>query len=167
VWGVMSRIRVNVRGRDSSELLSYGRLVLPSQCAPELPEAGFYPGNPSGTSAAAIIRLMLAQGRRRIGIRTARENDSVLVEISDDGPVGTEGDRDRVFAPFFTTKVVGKGTDIGADISHRIVVEQHGGDICFTSEPGDSRFQERLPPIDGSVDRETPRNVVRSPEACQ
>jgi signal transduction histidine kinase len=109
---------------------------------------------------------MLAQGRRRIGIRTARENDSVLVEISDDGRVGTEGDRDRVFAPFFTTKVVGKGTDIGADISHRIVVEQHGGDICFTSEPGDSRFQERLP-IDGSVDRETPRNVVRSPEACQ
>lgn len=164
--GVMSRIRVNVRGRDTSELLSYGRLVLPSQCAPELPEAGFYPGNPSGTSAAAIIRLMLAQGRRRIGIRTARENDSVLVEISDDGPVGTEGDRDRVFAPFFTTKVVGKGTDIGADISHRIVVEQHGGDICFTSEPGDSRFQERLP-IDGSVDGETPRNVVRSPEACQ
>ena len=164
--GVMSRIRVNVRGRDSSELLSYGRLVLPSQCAPELPEAGFYPGNPSGTSAAAIIRHMLAQGRRRIGIRTARENDSVLVEISDDGPVGTEGDRDRVFSPFFTTKVVGKGTDIGADISHRIVVEQHGGDICFTSEPGDSRFQERLP-IDGSVDGETPRNVVRSPEACQ
>lgn len=157
---------MNVRGRDSSELLSYGRLVLPSQCAPELPEAGFYPGNPSGTSAAAIIRLMLAQGRRRIGVRTARENDSVLVEISDDGPVGTEGDRDRVFSPFFTTKVVGKGTDIGADISHRIVVEQHGGDICFTSEPGDSRFQERLP-IDGSVDRETPRNVVRSPEACQ
>ena len=166
MWGVMSRIRVNVRGRDTSELLSYGRLVLPSQCAPELPEAGFYPGNPSGTSAAAIIRLMLAQGRRRIGIRTARENDSVLVEISDDGPVGTEGDRDRVFSPFFTTKVVGKGTDIGADISHRIVVEQHGGDICFTSEPGDSRFQERLP-IDGSVDGETPRNVVRSPEACQ
>ena len=163
---VMSGIRVNVRGRDSSELLSYGRLVLPSQCAPELPEAGFYPGNPSGTSAAAIIRLMLAQGRRRIGVRTAQENDSVLVEISDDGPVGTEGDRDRVFSPFFTTKVVGKGTDIGADISHRIVVEQHGGDICFTSEPGDSRFQERLP-IDGSVDGETPRNVVRSPEACQ
>jgi Histidine kinase-, DNA gyrase B-, and HSP90-like ATPase len=134
--GVMSRIRVNVRGRDTGELLSHGRLVLPSLCAPELPEAGFYPGNPSETSAAAIIRLMLAQGRRRIGIRTARENDSVLVEISDDGPVGTEGDRDRVFAAFFTTKVVGKGTDIGSDISHRIVVEQHGGDICFTSEPG-------------------------------
>ena len=166
MWGVMSRIWVNVRGRDTSELLSYGRLVLPSLCAPKLPEAGFYPGNPSGTSAAAIIRLMLAQGRRRIGIRTARENDSVLVEISDDGPVGTEGDRDRVFEPFFTTKNVGKDTDIGADISHRIVVEQHGGDICFTSEPGDSRFQERLP-IDGSVDGETPRNVVRSPEACQ
>jgi hypothetical protein len=161
--GVMSRIRVNVRGRDTSELLSYGRLVLPSLCAPELPEAGFYPGNPSGTSAAAIIRLMLAQGRRRIGIRTARENDSVLVEISDDG---TEGNRDRVFEPFFTTKEVGKGTDIGSDISHCIVVEQHGGDLCFTSKPGDSRFQGSLPK-DGSVDGEAPRNVVRSPEACQ
>jgi len=109
---------------------------------------------------------MLAQGRRRIGIRTARENDSVLVEISDDWTVGTEGDRDRVFEQFFTTKEVGKGTDIGSDISHGIVVEQHGGDICFTSKPGDSRFQERLP-IAGSVDGETPRNVVRSPEAGQ
>ena len=109
---------------------------------------------------------MLAQGRRRIGIRSARENDSVLVEISGDGTGDTEGDRDCVFEPFFTTKEVGKGTDIGSDISHCIVVEQHGGELCFTSKPGDSRFQGRLPKH-GSVDGEAPRNVVRSPEACQ
>ena len=109
---------------------------------------------------------MLAQGRRHIGIRTTRENDWVLVEISGDGTGDTEGDRDCVFEPFFTTKEVGKGTDIGSDMSHGIVVEQHGGDLCFTSKQGDSRFQERLPK-DGSVDGETPRNVVRSPEAGQ
>ena len=103
--------------------------------------------------AIAIIRLMLAQGRRRIGIRTARENDWVLVEISDGGPGVPEGVRDRVFKPFFTTKDIGKGTGTGLNTSYRIVVEQHGG---YT------RFQVRLP-MEGSVDREALRNAVRSP----
>ena len=84
-------------------------------------------------------------GRGRVGIRTAREGDRVLVEISDDGPGIPEGVGDRIFEPFFTTKDVGKGTGIGLDISRRVVVEQHGGDIRFTSEPGDTRFQVRLP----------------------
>jgi signal transduction histidine kinase len=51
----------------------------------------------------------------------------------------------RVFEPFFTTKAVGEGTGLGLDISYRIVVNGHGGDIFLESRPGDTRFKVRLP----------------------
>lgn len=84
-------------------------------------------------------------GQGRIGIRVAREDDRLVVEISDDGPGIPEGIRNRVFEPFFTTKGVGEGTGLGLDVARRIVVNGHGGDIRFSSEPGDTRFQVRLP----------------------
>ena len=85
------------------------------------------------------------QGEGNIKVRTARENDRVLVEITDDGPGIPEEIQDRIFEPFFTTKDVGKGTGIGLDISYRVVVEDLGGDIRVLSDPGDTRFQVRLP----------------------
>ena len=90
-------------------------------------------------------------GDGRITLRTARENGRVLVEISDDGPGIPEDVRARIFEPFYTTKDVGKGTGLGLDISYRVVVEDHKGDIRVLSEPGNTRFQVRLPilPEDG------------------
>jgi signal transduction histidine kinase len=51
----------------------------------------------------------------------------------------------RVFEPFYTTKGVGAGVGLGLDISYRIVVGRHGGDIRVVSQPGDTRFEVRLP----------------------
>jgi signal transduction histidine kinase len=84
-------------------------------------------------------------GHGSITIRTATENGRVLVEIADDGPGIPEDVRERIFEPFYTTKDVGEGTGLGLDISHRVVVEDHKGDIRVLSEPGDTRFQVRLP----------------------
>ena len=53
--------------------------------------------------------------------------------------------RTRAFEPFFTTKDVGKGTGLGLDISRRIVVERHGGEISFDSTPGGTTAHVRLP----------------------
>ncbi len=53
--------------------------------------------------------------------------------------------RQRIFEPFFTTKPVGQGTGLGLDISYRIVVARHGGDLTVESQPGDTRFVVRLP----------------------
>jgi signal transduction histidine kinase len=53
--------------------------------------------------------------------------------------------RDRIFEPFFTTKPVGEGTGLGLDISWRIIVNSHHGDLRVESVPGDTRFRVRLP----------------------
>ncbi len=78
-------------------------------------------------------------------MRTALDRDQVLVEFADTGAGIPAGIQDRIFEPFFTTKPVGQGTGLGLDISWRIVVNRHHGDLRVESVPGDTRFQVRLP----------------------
>jgi signal transduction histidine kinase len=78
-------------------------------------------------------------------IRTYRQEDGLIVSVEDTGPGIPEELKKRVFEPFFTTKPVGEGTGLGLDISYRIVVNGHGGDIFVESEPGDTKFQVKLP----------------------
>ena len=68
----------------------------------------------------------------------------VVVEIADTGP-GILKTSPRIFEPFFTTKPVGEGTGLGLDISWRIIVNRHGGDITVHSEPGKTTFVVTLP----------------------
>ena len=87
------------------------------------------------------------EGEGMLTIRTARDNDFLLVEICDTGPGVPAEIQERIFEPFFTTKPVGEGTGLGLDISWRIVVNKHHGDLRVESVPGDTRFQVRLPLI--------------------
>jgi signal transduction histidine kinase len=84
-------------------------------------------------------------GEGTLTVRTAAVDESVVVEIGDTGPGVPEEIRARIFEPFFTTKGVGEGTGLGLDISYRIVVNKHHGNITLVSEPGDTRFQVTLP----------------------
>jgi signal transduction histidine kinase len=77
-------------------------------------------------------------------IRTDCEPQMVLVEIGDTGKGIPPEIEDRIFDPFFTTKDVGAGRGLGLDLAFRIV-QKHRGDIRFTSRPGDTNFQVRLP----------------------
>jgi signal transduction histidine kinase len=84
-------------------------------------------------------------GTGTLTVRTGLDRDEVFVEIGDTGPGIPEQIKDRIFEPFFTTKPVGEGTGLGLDISWRIVVNKHHGDIKVQSAPGDTRFVVRLP----------------------
>ncbi|HCT76735.1 MAG TPA: histidine kinase, partial [Micromonosporaceae bacterium] len=78
-------------------------------------------------------------------LRTGRDEDRIFVEVADTGPGIPQAIRPRIFEPFFTTKPVGEGTGLGLDISYRIVVNKHHGDIRVDSVPGNTRFRVLLP----------------------
>ncbi len=84
-------------------------------------------------------------GQGTLTVRTGLDRDRVLVEIGDTGPGVPPEIRERIFEPFFTTKAVGEGTGLGLDISWRIIVNKHHGDLEVESVPGDTRFRVRLP----------------------
>ena len=89
------------------------------------------------------VQAMAGQGT--LTVRTAREDDCVVVSIGDTGPGVPPEIVGRIFEPFFTTKPVGEGTGLGLDISWRIVVKKHHGDIQVDSKPGETWFLVRLP----------------------
>jgi len=80
-----------------------------------------------------------------ITIRTSAPDGYVLAEIEDDGPGMAPEVMARVFDPFFTTKPPGKGTGLGLNISHNIVVQEHKGRIEVGSQPGRTTFRVFLP----------------------
>nr|WP_237843648.1 ATP-binding protein [Cellulosimicrobium cellulans] len=84
-------------------------------------------------------------GSGTLTVTTRRADDRAEVEIADTGPGIPDDVRPRIFEPFFTTKPVGQGTGLGLDISWRIVVNKHHGDLTVTSVPGDTRFVVHLP----------------------
>lgn len=81
----------------------------------------------------------------KIEIRTCKEGNCAIVEITDNGPGIPDAVKARIFEPFFTTKGVGSGTGLGLDIAHRIVVGRHGGDIFFNSSEQGTTFTVRIP----------------------
>ncbi|GII26361.1 ATP-binding protein [Planosporangium mesophilum] len=111
-----------------------------------LPRIPAHPGELNQVWTNLIDNAVQAMnGSGTLTIRTGLDGDRILVEIGDNGPGIPAELRQRVFEPFFTTKPVGEGTGLGLDIAYRIVVNRHGGDIGLVSEPGDTRFQVRLP----------------------
>jgi len=69
----------------------------------------------------------------------------VATSVADSGPGIPEGDAERVFDPFYTTKDPGKGTGLGLAIVAR-AVEDAGGTIWVTrSREGGAAFRILLP----------------------
>ena len=67
----------------------------------------------------------------------------IVVDVIDDGPGIPAHLSDRIFNPFFTTKVTGSG--LGLPIVRKII-DAHDGRIDLTSEPGrGTRFRVTLP----------------------
>jgi signal transduction histidine kinase len=87
-------------------------------------------------------------GEGVLRLATRREGERAVVEVGDSGPGVPREIGQRVFEPFFTTKEVGRGAGLGLDAARRIVVVRHGGELGFTSRPGDTRFIAALP-LDG------------------
>ncbi|MBI1987347.1 MAG: HAMP domain-containing histidine kinase [Nitrospinae bacterium] len=99
----------------------------------------------------------------RLGISTRSEPEglsdgrpAIAVVVEDTGTGIPEGNREKIFQPFFTTKEEGQGTGLGLSICMGLV-RSHGGKIKVESEPGQgTRFTVRLPMEITAVGQESP-----------
>jgi diguanylate cyclase (GGDEF)-like protein len=83
------------------------------------------------------------QGEGVVSIILEKQQDHVIIEITDNGIGIPESELDRIFHPFYSTKEMGTG--LGLSICHKIV-QDHGGMIDVSSQPGrGTTFQIRLP----------------------
>ena len=84
-------------------------------------------------------------GSGTIALQVRRSEDSVLLEVADDGSGMAPQTLARLFQPFFTTKPIGRGTGLGLATA-KILVERAGGVIECASELGQgTRITIRLP----------------------
>lgn len=73
--------------------------------------------------------------RGRLEISTREEGTRLEIFVKDNGMGVQEKDQKRLFTPFFTTKLSSKkGTGLGLYVIRKIIEENHGGKVEFTSE---------------------------------
>ena len=88
--------------------------------------------------------IQAMKGKGRLEISITKQDEQIVVRITDSGcgiPVDV---KDKIFQPFFTTKPMGEGSGLGLDISRKIIAK-HQGDITVESRPGCTTFQVKLP----------------------
>jgi nitrogen fixation/metabolism regulation signal transduction histidine kinase len=90
-------------------------------------------------------------GHIMVSTRRGEANDRAFLIVEDNGP-GVPADlKDKVFAPYFTTKHAKGGTGLGLAIVHRIVSD-HGGRIMVSEVAGGgARFTIELPLRNGET----------------
>lgn len=110
---------------------------------------------------AGRVRLVIVgqqQPELTDGAETGREY--VVVKVIDDGPGISEKDRERIFEPFYTKKVMGKsGTGLGLAIVWN-TVHDHGGRIQVTSNEHGTCFSFALPRHDRTFKEPEPEQEV-------
>lgn len=80
-----------------------------------------------------------------VEVNTRTCEDTIEIEIGDDGPGIPKEAEHKVFDPFYTTKKNGKGTGLGLSITYSII-EKMGGRIRFESrDPKGTTFFVNLP----------------------
>lgn len=122
-----------------------GKTQIERRYPPGLPRISAY-GSELNQVWTAILENALdaTEGRGEITLSVQPAGDTLVIEISDNGPGIPAVIQNRIFEPFFTTKAPGEGLGLGLDTVQRIV-RRHRGSVSVQSEPGSTCFQVRLP----------------------
>ncbi len=114
----------------------------------------FYPGRVGVVPVdwdhvqGAVLNLLRNAGEAtphggQVLVSTVRDGEDVLIRVTDTGQGIPVELQPRIFEPYFSTKK--SGTGLGQPTVRR-VVEEHGGTLTFSSEPGKgTQFTLRLP----------------------
>ena len=147
--------RVDLNDTIRSALALYqGAVPVTSNLAKDLPNIDADKGQITQVLLNLVENARDALGQRdggKITVTTTKAPDRALLVVEDNGP-GVPGElKDKVFAPYFTTKHSKGGTGLGLAIVHRIVSD-HGGRITISDAPGGgARFAIELPLRNGTA----------------
>lgn len=140
---------------DSTLTISRGRYKYVAEVQKDFGDIPLVAGYASDLNQAFLNLIVNAadaireKGETKTGIitiRTANDQDHVVIEISDTGTGIPEEVQPKIFDPFFTTKGIGAGTGQGLSISYNMIVKKHNGSLTFKTERGrGSTFIIRLP----------------------
>lgn len=95
----------------------------------------------------AKVRMLKTDYGKKVNIRSYYDNDSIYVEVKDNG-VGIDSDEiDQVFLSLYTTKELGKdsGIGLGLAISYSIIKELSGDIEIKSQKDVGSTFIIKLP----------------------
>jgi two-component system NtrC family sensor kinase len=88
------------------------------------------------------LQAMENKGILKIDVK--KQNQNLLVSITDSGIGIPPENMLKIFEPFFTTKAAGQGSGLGLDIVKKIIAK-HQGNIEVESVPGKTTFTVSLP----------------------
>lgn len=90
-----------------------------------------------------IARNAVQAGQGAVEIAVLPQGRSAVIAVRDHGPGIPEGQAERIFEPFVTTRT--RGTGLGLSIARRIV-ERHGGTVTAANHSlGGAIFRVTLP----------------------
>jgi signal transduction histidine kinase len=75
------------------------------------------------------------RGRVEVHAQTDKHDDSLLIQVIDDGMGMSEKALAHATDPFFSEKAAGRQPGLGLALAHRLI-STHGGDIELASKPG-------------------------------
>jgi two-component system NtrC family sensor kinase len=92
-----------------------------------------------GQLQQALVNLLLnaiqaSPNNSTVRLHAHREDEQLIIKVSDEGTGISENTLDNIFDPFFTTKPEGEGSGLGLSISLGIV-ERHLGQLAITNNP--------------------------------
>lgn len=137
--------------RNTLTMLNYklrkGNINVIENYDDSLPPIKVFPGELNQVWTNIIdnaIDAMEVNKKGNLTITTFHDDRFVKILIKDNGPGIPDDIKQNIFAPFFTTKEMGKGTGLGLDVVSRIMI-QHNGEVKVNSAPGATEFEICLP----------------------
>ena len=88
--------------------------------------------------------VMQKQGGGTLTVTASRKDKQACITVRDTGPGIAPKLRDKIFTPFFTTKMSQGGTGLGLSISYRLI-KDHGGDLRLLDSGPGATFEVLIP----------------------
>ncbi|HJS73883.1 MAG TPA: ATP-binding protein, partial [Vicinamibacteria bacterium] len=132
----------------------FSGLTLKRQFAPDIPKVMVDPELIRRVFVNIIDNAIEANGGGGVVVVSTswdRDLQMAKVEVADDGPGVAPADRDKLFMPYYSTKLRGSG--LGLAIVKRVVAEHRGRIRVEENQPRGARFVIELP-LESSPERD-------------